>query len=447
MKVIVSQRGDTVVNLLASTQPSRASRRIAVVLIALAVGIGWPRTVRADNIDERLLREATTVLQSLKERQYKNVGVLKFQVKKGDRPASFDVGLLNANLAARLENALILVNDVNQPLGIVRDASQMAAAGKNAGYLDADARKKLFDGIYPLAWGKQRVGVDALLTGVAQVDPDFRKTTLIIQVFDRKSAELQEIARFTVDTDRSILSDIGESFALIKRGDDADEAAIADVTERYEGKPKNIETVESILDLELYYDGQKQTITTDGTGNRRAPEPGEGKRVQFKLRNKTKETLALVLRINGINTLGKEGPERQVDRCTKWVLEPGKWYSINGFYLDDNKVEEFKVVSPGALTSLDPRKMGLIEVAIFRKDDAADPLGSRRITNLRGLSASAMPPDTFKELQQQVFKASRAPALFKGLIVPGETKIGTKIEEVKFTNLTYAGSMTIRYWP
>jgi hypothetical protein len=432
---------------LTSPQLRRLFRRIAVVLVALALGSVWPKTARADNIDERLLREATTVLQSLKDRQYRNVGILKFQVKKGDRPASLDVGLLNANLATRLENALILVNDVSQPLGIVHNASLVVASGKNAGYLDADARKKLFDATYPLAWGKERVSVDAFLTGVAQLDRDFRKTTVVIQVFDRKNPELQEIARFTVDTDRSILSDVGESFALIKRGDDADEAAIVDVTDRNEGKPKNIETVESILDLELYYDGQKQTITTDGTGNRRAPEPGEGKRVQFKLRNKTQETLALVLRINGVNTLGKEGPERQVDRCTKWVLRPGQWYSVNGFYLDDNKVEEFKVVSPGALTSLDPRKMGLIEVAIFRKDEAADPLGSRRITNLRGLSASANTAETFKELQQQVFKSSRAPALFKGLIVPGETKTGTKIEEVKFTNLTYAGSMTIRYWP
>ena len=434
-------------NALLSPRRNAFSRRIAVFLLALTIGTGWAQPVRADNIDERLLREATAVLQSLKDRQYKNVGVLKFQMKKGDRPTSFDVGLLNANLATRLENALILVNDVNNPLGIVRNASMVAAAGKNAGYQEADARKKLFDGAYPLAWGKERVGVDAFLTGLAQIDRDFRKTTVMIQAFDRKNLEMQEIARFTVDTDRSILSDTGESFALVKRGDDADEAAIEDVTLRNDGKPKNEETVESILDLELYYDGQKQTITADGAGNRRAPEPGDGKRVQFKLRNKTKETLALVLRINGVNTLGKEGPERQVDRCTKWVLEPGKWYSIKGFYLDGNKVEEFKVVSPGALTSLDPRKMGLIEVAIFRKDDAADPLGSRRITNLRGLAAGTAQPDSFKDLQQQVFKASRATALFKGLIVPGETKVGNKIEEVKFTNLTYAGSMTIRYWP
>lgn len=435
-------------NAFPSPRSSRCLSRIAVVAFAIAVSSVWPQIARADNIDERMLRDATTVLQSLKDRQYKNVGVLKFQVKKGDRPASFDVGLLNANLATRLENALILVNDVNNPLGIVHNASLVAAAAKNAGYLDADARKKLFDGTYPLAWGKERVAVDAFLTGVAHTSPDFRKTTVIIQAFDRKNPEMQEIARFIVDTDRSILSDVGESFALVKRGDDADEAAIEDVTQRInDGKPKNVETVESVLDLEVYYDGQKQAITTDGSGNRRAPEPGEGKQIQFKLRNKSQETLALVLRINGVNTLGKEGPERQVDRCTKWVLEPGKWYVIKGFYLDDDKVEEFKVVSPGALTSLDPRKMGLIEVAIFRKDDAADPLGSRRITNLRGLAASSAAPDSFKELQQQVFKASRSPAIFKGVIVPGEAKVGNKIEVVKFTNLTYAGSMTIRYWP
>src|SRR5262249_53324456 len=150
-------------------------------------------------------------------------------------------------------------------------------------------------------------------------------------------------------------------------------------------------------------------------GNKRLPEPGDGKRVEFKLRNKSKETLALVLRVNGVNTLNKEGPDRQVDRCTKWVLEPGKVYTVRGFYLPDDRMEEFKVVSPGALPSLDPRKLGLIEVALFRKDDAADPLGSRRLTNLRGLAAGTETPADFKQLQQALFKASRAPAVFKGL--------------------------------
>lgn len=418
-------------------------------LLTLASLTLVPTVARADNIDERLLREATAVLQALKDRQYKNVGVLKFQVKKGERPASLDVGLLNANLATRLENALILVNDATQPIGIARDASRVAAAlGKNAGYADPSGRKQLFEARYPLAWGKDKVAVDAFLTGLAVIDRDFRKTTVIIQAFDPKNLDLQEVARFTVDTDRSILSDSGESFALVKRGDDADEAAVEDVAQRNNaGKPKGLESIESALELEVYYDGQKQTITADGAGNQRLPEPGDGKRIEFKLRNKTRETLAVVLRVNGVNTLNKEGPERQVDRCTKWVLEPGKPYTIKGFYLSDDRLEEFKVVSPGALPSLDPRKMGLIEVALFRKDDAADPLAQRHITNLRGLSASVDPPADFKQLQQAVFKASRAPAVFKGLIVPGDVKTGKKIEEVKFTNLVYAGSMTIRYWP
>src|SRR4051812_35371641 len=101
--------------------------RQLLFLLALTAGAALPGAARADNSDGRLPREATAVLQTLKDREYKTVGVLKFQVKKGEGPASFDLGLLNANLATRLENALILVNDVNSPIGITRDASRVAA--------------------------------------------------------------------------------------------------------------------------------------------------------------------------------------------------------------------------------------------------------------------------------------------------------------------------------
>jgi hypothetical protein len=164
------------------------------------------------------------------------------------------------------------------------------------------------------------------------------------------------------------------------------------------------------------------------------------------MKNKTTESLAVVVRINGVNTLHKEGPERQVDQCTKWVLQPDKPYIIKGFYLQNNDVEEFRVVSPVGLTSLDPRKMGLIEVAVFQKGEDKDPLSSRRIS-LRGLAQSQARPNTFKELKELVFKAAQPQPQFKGLIMPGEVKPGEVIKEVKFDNLIYAGSMTIRYYP
>jgi hypothetical protein len=430
-------------------------QRTTTLAVLAAVGlIVAPRTARADNLDVRLLREATAVMQVLQDRQYKNIGVLKFRVQKGEREPSFDVGLLNANMATRLEYALILANNESNPIGITRDASRTAASlDKKASYLMADQRKGLFELRYPLAWGKDRVSVDAFLTGVVQLDRDFRKTTVAIESFDRKDAELQQIVKFTVDTDRSILSDAGETFSLVKRnmglsqrGDELDEAAVKNAAERSDGKAsKNTDPVEQVLDLGIYYDGNKQEIKTEADGNRRVAGPPDGKPVWFTVKNKTKDRLAIVLRVNGVNTLHKEGPEKQVDQCTKWVLDPDTLYSIKGFYLRDNRVEEFKVQSPAGLTSLDPQKLGLIEVAVFQKGEDKDPLTSKRIS-LRGLTAEQS-PDTFKELKELVFKAAQPRPAFKGLIMPGETKPGQEIKEVKVEDLNYAGSMTIRYFP
>jgi hypothetical protein len=421
-----------------------------VGLFVLAV-LAWPAGVQADNIDERLLKEGAKLMRALKENQYKSVGVLKFRVKKGDREPSFEAGLLNANMATRLEYALILANDETKPIGIARDASTLAAAlgkgDKKASYLQADFRKRLFDQDYPLAWGKDKVKVDAFLTGMVAFDRDFRKTTVVIEAFEPKSAELKELGRFTVDTDRSILSDSGESFALVKRGDDADALAIEDVALRNEGKASAGEPVENFLDLEIYYGGQKQEIVTrKESSERRVAEPPEGKAVSFMLRNKTKERLLVVLRINGINTLLKEGPELQIDRCKKWVLDAKGVYAIKGFHLADNSVEQFKVVSPAGLTTLDPQKMGLIELAVFRESEMNDLLATKYLTNLRGLTPDRSRPATITDLKKVVLQ-SWGPATTKGLIMPGELKAGAKIEEVQVQNPVYAGSMIIRYYP
>jgi len=421
-------------------------RQLVPPLLVLAVVgalLASPAPARADNIDESLLKEATKVMRTLKARQYKNVGVLKFRVKKGERPASLAAGLLNTNMATRLEYALILVNNEADPLGITRDASLVAAASK----LTLEDRKALFGLDYPLAWGKSKVAVDAFLTGEVSIDRDFKKTTVSIETFDRKDAK-EEVARFTVDTDRSILSDAGESFSLVKRGNDEDEAAIEDVAVRVnENKLVNPDTVDAFIELEIYYDGKKQEIVTQPGGAKTVAEPKTGAKVYFKVRNKAKESLALVLRINGVNTLHKEGPERQVDRCTKWVLEPGKEYTIQGFYLRDNKIEEFKVVSPAGLTSLDPQKMGVIEAAVFRQGGAEDPLSTRRLTNLRGLDPTKPRPATLKEMKAELFAGYQGPAQFKGVIVEGDVKQGGTIKTVNWEKPTYAGSMTIRYFP
>ncbi len=71
----------------------------------------------ADELDKLLLQHSRTILPTLKDRGYKNVGVLKFRVKKGDEPATDRAGTLNLRLAEKLEMALILANKIQDRSG------------------------------------------------------------------------------------------------------------------------------------------------------------------------------------------------------------------------------------------------------------------------------------------------------------------------------------------
>src|SRR5436190_11454590 len=109
---------------------SRFQSALPILAAALVLG-GWvnnPAPARADNIDLELYKQAPKVMEYLQKQGFQNVGVLKFRVQKGTKPETFNAGPLNVNMASRLENLLILVNDTKQPIGIIHDASRVAAA-------------------------------------------------------------------------------------------------------------------------------------------------------------------------------------------------------------------------------------------------------------------------------------------------------------------------------
>src|SRR4051812_17551056 len=126
--------------------PSRTA--IALFAAALALGGG----ARADALDAALLKQAPKVLSTLRDKGVKNVGVLKFRVTKGEE-TSDAAGLLNLSVASRFEIALVLANDPKAPVGVVRDASGVAAGIRAANHLTPEGRKALFTKKYPLAWG------------------------------------------------------------------------------------------------------------------------------------------------------------------------------------------------------------------------------------------------------------------------------------------------------
>ena len=175
----------------------------------------------------------------LREHHSRNVGILKFRVKKGNQPVNFNVGPLNDNIVGRLEYALIHANSTQRPIGIIQDANQIATAKKLPRYDKPAGQRALFAQKYPLAWGDAQVNPDLFLTGIVTVRPDLKSVTVVLEAFGPNSAKQDKVLTFQVDTDRSLLTDLNESFQVKSRSlkrrtrnIDLDEEAVADAARR-----------------------------------------------------------------------------------------------------------------------------------------------------------------------------------------------------------------------
>jgi hypothetical protein len=354
---------------LASKMMSHVRQR-GLALLTAAVLASAPAVVRADNIDKELVKKGPELLQELKKKGYHNVGVLKFTVKKGKSELTFNAGSLNHNMATRLENALILANDAENPMGIIRDATSVAAAqAPKATYLTPEGRDQLFKLSYPLAWGNQKVTADAFISGVVDLSSDMKETSLKLVVCDKKSGKLQDLMSFSgIRTDRSILADSGQSFALAKRalrsrdlGDSAADALTNWANESAQSNDSSASTTANtpnadnprdsfdLVKLEVLVNGTAQAITKDSAspGEYRMDKLVEGQSVVFQLTNLTAEKIGVVIKVNGQSTINKE--EAADEQCTRWMLEPSGKNLLRGFYLDKTgggtEVEVFRVLN------------------------------------------------------------------------------------------------------
>jgi hypothetical protein len=434
---------------------ARPTNQRAVWLTALAVGLALTagNAARADNIDMKLIQVAEKVMSQAREKGIKNLGVLKFQTKVGkDGKASFDAGVLNANMASRLEFALIMVNDAKNPMGITRNASQVAGAkDKNGNFLTDASRKALFDHDYPLAWGNTTVKVDRFLTGEVHLTNELRDTIVTIKYFDRANPTMsKDEVTLTVKTDRSILSDAGLTFSLAKRGavgdnESIDDLAVKEAAARLDEKPlqPTADSIENLIGVKIFYDGKEQSLKTIN-GALRVDEPQKGTKIRFGLENKTNEKLGVVLRINGINTLQMEGPEKQIEECLRWVLDAKGKYEVDGFWIEKTKKVPFVVESPGALPNLDPLKMGLIEVAVFRQDPEVKV---REVVSLRALTARNVQAKSLEEMQLKLLPLSTRKLVHRGIIAGGNAQEVGKLDEKSLDSPNFAGLMSIRYFP
>jgi hypothetical protein len=333
----------------------------ALVLLAAAAPL------RAESLDDALRREADGLVAELRSRKCRTVAVLKFLVHDGaEKRVSDSVGPLNTSLARRLELALILsrANDVTDParqVGVVRDASAHAAEMNGADYRTPEGRRKLFAAEYPLAWGGKSARPDAILTGAAAIDPKNRDLRVTIYACYGPEDEPKPLKRFTAPIDVNTLVEAGRSFrlrGLFDKGEAdapaekvqerAREEAIkasAAVREGEEKHPAAAEAEAPVM-LKVTYDGREVPLRfKDGRAEIEEPRQGQKVRLTLARRDAGKERLAVVLKVNGENTLYRQ---RLRDlECSKWVLEPGAApLVIEGFQIQGkHEAEEFVVLS------------------------------------------------------------------------------------------------------
>src|SRR5438477_4668630 len=151
------------------------STRFLPALVIAAVFSTTP--ARADVVDRALVRNAPDIARAVRALKADYVAVLKFAVKVGDRPATFDAGLANTQLAHKLENLLVLTYDPDHPVIVLTGAAGKAAAlPAGTTWRDADGRKRLatLAGL-PMAWDdKQSLAPDAFVTGELHVAADLQ---------------------------------------------------------------------------------------------------------------------------------------------------------------------------------------------------------------------------------------------------------------------------------
>jgi hypothetical protein len=442
---------------------------VHALAVMAAVAVCFPASARADNMDQALRiraaggwiqgRVAPSWIQKLKKSGYHNVGVLRFQVQIGHQEPTFTAGLINSAMATRVENALILADPAQSPIGITRNAGAVAAKNNpKVTYLNADGQAQLFTYQYPQAWDNKSITVDAFLTGIVRVGGTMHESKVTIQVFDRTDkGKLRTFDEFTVRNDLSIFSDLGVRYSVVKR-DLRLGANTSDPETAPRVKPKAHPTqtqahgtpqgqsdiltvadhddlaVRDLIDFTVYYDDNPVPITTKNGYTRIPPPTATTKTIRFDMSRKCEKPVAVVVLVNGQNTANEAQEGKAPIRYTKWILQDKKSYSITGYWSKDGQtVHEFQLVSGAklaTLSDLDPSKLGQIEIFVFPtvapRMLVKRPGGGE--ANLRDRTETLGTTQPLEEVKTKINRAA-APIARNLFIVPGAGKKHQLIEK------------------
>jgi hypothetical protein len=422
--------------------------------------------------------------------------VLKFLVQKGDGAPSDRVGTLNLTLANRVQTALLLGQDLKklregeEPIGIIQNASAVAATIPGASHLDAKGKEKLFTKKYPLLWDEADVVPDAFVTGCAVIPAGSSTFTVCLYVFD-KAGKTKIFDAFEAELNSNLLVESGKDFLLRGAGNKGrpKEGPLQEVLDQRDDALKSNQNVEKALApsplkdkdapvvLEVYYGGNRIDYQIDkATRTASIPEPQTGQEVKFVIR-KTDDTnirYGVVLKVNGESTLFRETEQNL--QCTKWILEEkGEQVEIKGYRLkaESSKYEEFEIAPPEASAELQVKygkDTGQISFVVFKDagksndlppddlppNEAGLPTGEKTTIRAIDNGTSAKPgpatqskPDSAQKAQQlaQQLAGRLTQSRGRGVVVPGATKTSGPITKVPFNpNPVPVLSATITYF-
>lgn len=371
-----------------------------MLLVAGAMASVAPAPAVGAVLAEQLRTAARELVVDLKRDGVEHVGVLKFLVVQEvppeepgapvQRVSTDSAGLVNLNLADRLEVALILaVADDPNPLGVIRRASSTAEQLQGANWRTAAGRLILFGGSYTPAWGRRSVVPDAFLTGFIAYAGDGRVVTVNLIRFDRRDPTPRVVRRLVAETGPIDLVESGRSFSL--RGPILGgtvriirSRAPAPTTPPVAAPEEGVRIRDPFDDpafpvaLEIECGGVRVFPTPISTSDPldlrfRMPEPDPGQAVKFYLRRrepdpkKDPQTYAALLLVNGINTLYKTRHKPPLG--SKWLLKPGgEPIEVSGFQTTFKNLQPFEVVAVPDPVELEMRfgeDLGLITLAVF----------------------------------------------------------------------------------
>jgi hypothetical protein len=419
------------------------SSALVAFLLVLTGSVAGAAEQPTRKLEEELKDQAPRILDYLRDHHYGNVGVLKFLLKKDDRKPA-NAGVLETMLANRVEIALILADDVNNPVGIIHNASGVAATLRGADHRTAKSREVLFKKSYPLSWGSLTVSPDAFLTGDVQLSSDFKTMKVRVVAYGPKSTQEEEVTHFTALCTAKTLGEAGKSFvrrfSTVKEGSEDDGTDVSgDAQHGQDVNPLNDPdrpvTLEIFYDDKKVFDGRNLPFKNDD-GEAPIPEPKTGQLVRFHIQrtNKAEGSLGVLLLVNGVNTVFEEQDRSPAD-YTKWILtsKPGEEFvDVRGYYVrqgEGYEVIPFKVFSDA--DSRDPAniygpKPGLVLFEVYRQATLGSSSGDG---TLRGIGRGTLPQPE-KKLSTLQYALQHPKSSTRGMIGRSDERRKANLEEV-----------------